>query len=224
MAEVDFYQNELKKLLTDPSSFRKTPGFEFALNTGLEAVNRSNSRMRNSGNAMTALTQYGTGLASQEYANQADRLARILGQEQQYGLGQGQLDLGNRRLDLDAELGRGQLNLGQERLDLDALLGRGQLDNARRANDQQFGLGMFRAQNDFTLGSQQNANTAQNNWWNYNLGAERNATDRAQGQNAFNLGNRAMDIDWFNAQTQRGRAQGEQWERQQQYRDPWSWY
>ena len=84
----ELYGNQLNKMLTEPGGFQGTPGFKFALDSGLEAVGRSNSRMRGSGNALAALTKYGTGLAQQDYGSQMDRLGRLNGQEQQYDLGQ----------------------------------------------------------------------------------------------------------------------------------------
>lgn len=189
MANVDFYNGQLKDLLTNPGSFQTTPGFDFALKTGLGSISGQNSRMRGSGNVLAALTQYGTGLANQEYGNQVNRLGQLLGQEQSYDLGQGNLKLGNDRLAWDKQYGQGQL------------------DNQRTANDQQFGLGMYRAGNDFALGSEQNANTAQNNWWNYNLGREQNANTAAANQNNYNVNMARLPIDWYNAGTNRGSAQ-----------------
>lgn len=189
MANVDFYNNELKNLLTNPGSFTGTPGFQFALNTGLGSIQGQNSRMRGSGNVMAALTRFGTGLASQDYGNQVSRLGSLLGQEQNYDLGQGNLKLGNERLDWDKKYGQGVL------------------DNTRTANEQNYGLGMYRAGNEFALGSEQNANTAQNNWMNYLLGHEQNNNTASANQNSYNLNASRIPIDWFNAQTSRGAAQ-----------------
>jgi len=85
----NLYGNELSKMF-QPGGYEGSTGFKFALDTGLDAVNRSNSRQRGSGNALLALTKYGTGLAQQDYGNQMDRLGRLQGQEQQYDLGQTQ--------------------------------------------------------------------------------------------------------------------------------------
>jgi hypothetical protein len=79
------FSNQLNQMLT--GGYQGTPGFQFALDTGLQAVDRSNSRQRGSGNALAALTKYGTGLAQQDYGNQMDRLGRLQGQEQQFALG-----------------------------------------------------------------------------------------------------------------------------------------
>jgi hypothetical protein len=196
MANVDFYENSLKGLLTDPSSFQGTPGFQFALGQGLNAVNRSNSRMRGSGSALAALTNYGTGLATQDYGNEVDRMGRLLGQEQNYDLGQGNLKLGTDRLAWDKNFGQGQL-ANQQYANQTQRLG----------NQQQFGLGMYQAGNNFALGKEQNANTAQNNWYNYTLGQGQNANTASANQNNFNLNNGRNSIDWYNAQTNRGTAQ-----------------
>lgn len=83
----NLYGNQLRRMF-EPGGFEGTPGFKFALDTGLEAVGRSNSRNRGSGNALAELTKYGTGLAQQDYGNQMDRLGRLNGQEQQFELGQ----------------------------------------------------------------------------------------------------------------------------------------
>lgn len=188
MAQVDYYNTQLKDLLTNPTG---SPGFQFGLDSGLNAINRSNSRMRGSGGALAALTKFGTGYALQDWGNQVDRMGRLLGQEQGYDLGQGNLKLGNDKLAWDKEYGTGQLT--------NQKLG---LDNAKLANDQQYGLGMYKAGNDFALGSEQNANTSQNNWWNYLLGQGQNNNTAANNENNFNTNQFKNWIDWFNSQSQ----------------------
>jgi hypothetical protein len=207
MAQVDFYQNELSNLLKNPGSFQGSPGFQFSLDQGLGAVGRSNSRMRGSGNALAALTNYGTGLAMQDYGNTVDRYGRLLGQEQNYDLGQGQNANQATSIANQFSLGKEQNANQAKSIANQFSLGQSQNANAAHANDQQFGLGMYRAGNDFSLGSEQNANTAQNNWYNYNLGQGQNANTAAANQNNFNLNSGRNDIDWFNAQTGRGTAQ-----------------
>lgn len=178
------YANTLRDLLTDPSSFRGTPGFKFALDSGSDAVARKAAAagMNQSGNMLGELMRFGTGLASQEYGGMLDRLGRLVGQEQQYDLGQE----GNR---LAGVRDANAFTLGKDRLALD-----------NKQADQTFGLGAARAANDFTLGQQSNANTAQRNWWDYSLGRDRNNIAESEGRNRNAL-------DWYNARTSRGTAQ-----------------
>ena len=144
----EFYGNALKSMMTNPGGFSGTPGFKFALNTGLDAVGRQNSRNRGSGNALAALTQYGTGLAQQDWGNQVDRLGRLQGQQQQFQLG------------MDSNANQRQ-----------------SIDNQRLANDNQFQLGQTQnalsGQRDFwnyDLGRESNSMQAANarNQWNIN--------------------------------------------------------
>jgi hypothetical protein len=213
------YGNKLREYITNPGSFRSSPGYQYAVDQGQEAINRKMAAggMRGSGNALAALMKHGQGMAEQDYGNTVDRLGRLSGQEQQYDLGQGQLSLGRDRLGLDRELGQGQLSLGRDRLGLDRELGSGRLDLDRELgmgklgqdsldSERNFGLGMFRAGNDYSLGQEQNANTAQRNAWDFDMGMDRNNIARAEGQNNYNLGNRRLDVDWMNANTNRGAA------------------
>lgn len=206
-ADPGFYQNQLKNLVTNPSSFQGTPGFQFALNQGLNAVNRSNSAMRGSGNALAALTNYGTGLANQDYSQYLGQLGQLSGQEQNYDLGLagvnntaqgnanqlflGEMNAGNQvnKNNQDFALGQGQLALGNKQANNQFTLGQGQLGlgYGQLANSAQ------NVANNYNLGQGQLANQAQNNWWNYSLG-------NAQNQNQYNLG-------MYNAQTNRGNAQ-----------------
>lgn len=217
MANVDLYQNKLRGLLEDPSSFQKTPGFQFALETGSDAINRSNSRMRGSGNALAALTQYGTGLASQEYGAQLDRLGKLTGQEQQYDLGQvrNANDLtmahinatntaNNNIMGHEAAMGANAVAAtsaanAAQRNRWDYELGSAQNANAATRNANDYSLGSARTAADYSLGSQQNANTAQRNWWDHQSNTQQNNNTAANNQNNFNLG-------MYGAQTQRGSA------------------
>lgn len=58
-----------------------TPGYQFALNQGQQALDRSQAArgMLNSGNAMVEAQQFGQGLASQQLANERAALANIAG-------------------------------------------------------------------------------------------------------------------------------------------------
>lgn len=68
-------------------AFQAGPGYNFAMDQGLQALNRSASAagMLASGNTLTAATQYGQGLANQEYGSWLGRLAPYVG-EQRTGL------------------------------------------------------------------------------------------------------------------------------------------
>lgn len=65
----------------DYSSFFESPDYQFALKQGLNAVQNSAAAAGGlySGNALRGITDYGQGLASQQYNNYANRLAAIAG-------------------------------------------------------------------------------------------------------------------------------------------------
>lgn len=83
-ADKKHWTNSLRKLMTDPTAFQRTPGFKAALDTGTQAIQRSFAArgMGNSGNVLAELMKYGTGLASQEYGSQVNRLSRLAQDEQ----------------------------------------------------------------------------------------------------------------------------------------------
>jgi len=72
-------------------AFQAGPGFQFALDQGNQAAMRQASAggAINSGNTLAALTQFGTGLANQEYGSWLDRLSGASGQGLQAASGQG---------------------------------------------------------------------------------------------------------------------------------------
>lgn len=164
------YGNMLRRYVNEPGSYSGSPGFQFALDTGLESARRKQAAggMANSGNALAELTQLATGYAQQDYGNTIDRLGRLSGQEQQYGLGQEQ--------------------------------------NANTAT---------RNANDFSLGQTQNALKGQNDFWNYDLGLGQNANQASRNQNDFSLGMGQNRIGMYNAQTNRGSAQSNDYYRGQ---------
>lgn len=144
------YGNLLKQYLTSPGSYNGSAGFKFALDTGLDGVNRKLAAggMSGSGNALAELTKYGTGLAMQDYGNTLDRLGKLQGQEQQYDVNQVQNANTAQRNAWDYDLGQTQ----------NALKGQNDWWN-------------------YNLGQTQNANTAANNQNNFNLGVQRNNVD-----------------------------------------------
>lgn len=84
------YGNKLNDLINNPGSFSGTPGFQFALDQGLQATQRGMSSQRGSGNALAALMDRGVGMANQNYTDYAKLLGGLTGQEQQYDIGQSQ--------------------------------------------------------------------------------------------------------------------------------------
>jgi len=180
--------NRLAELINNPDSFSGTPGYRFALDQGLQAAQRSGSRMRGSGNVLAELTRLGTGFAQQDYGNEVDRLARINANDQQFQLG--------------SEANRNTATRNAN----DFTLGTRAADNTRRSNDQNYGLGMFRSSNDFTLGREANANTAQRNFWDFNLGSQRNATDAYTASDTADSRRRRDALDWWNSFNTNGGA------------------
>jgi hypothetical protein len=65
----------------DYSGFYNSPDYQFALDQGLQATSRAGSAMGNfrSGNTLAALTQYGQGLATQNFGNYVSRLQSLAG-------------------------------------------------------------------------------------------------------------------------------------------------
>jgi hypothetical protein len=87
------------------SSFQTSPGYQFALNQGLQGVQRglSSSGMTGSGAEQKALNDYAMGMANQEYGNWQNRLSGLAGMGQTsaesaagrtYGAGTNMADLG----------------------------------------------------------------------------------------------------------------------------------
>ena len=198
------YKNQLNNLLTNPGSFSGTPGYQYALDQGLQATARSNSSSRNSGNALAALQDRGAGMASQDYGNQIDRLGKLSGQQDQYNLGSEQnantLSLGNAANANNAQRNSWENTNTMNRNANDFSLGQG-----RNAND------AIQNSNNYSLGLGTLGNTAQNNWYNYDSNMTQNANSAARNQNDFNIANGRNNIDWFNAGTNRGSAQSRNW-------------
>lgn len=72
------------------SAFQAGPGYQFAVDQGTQAALRGASAagMLNSGNTLTALTDYGQGRANQEYGSWLDRLNGVSSQGLQAASGQ----------------------------------------------------------------------------------------------------------------------------------------
>jgi len=73
------YRTRLNALLDNPDAIANTGVYKFALNQGNEAVNRNLAAkgLLKSGNRLAELTKFGQGLASQQYGQEADRLANL---------------------------------------------------------------------------------------------------------------------------------------------------
>jgi len=82
------YQNQLNSLLKDPSSFQRTPSYQFQVDQGNQAINRSAAAkgMLGSGNVLAELAKYGQGMANQEYGNQVNMLSGLMGGAQKFGV------------------------------------------------------------------------------------------------------------------------------------------
>ena len=90
------YESSLKSLMENPDSIKDTGAYKFSFDQGKEAVERSAAAkgMLGSGNVLAELTQFGNGLASQQYNNEANRLAGLASTQKNYLMGKGQLALG----------------------------------------------------------------------------------------------------------------------------------
>lgn len=94
-----------RSLLERPSAIQSTPGYQYALEQGNQAINRSAAAkgMLNSGNVLAELAKFGQGMASQNYQqqlqnqqqavqqemSQANALADLMRGAQQFGLSSG---------------------------------------------------------------------------------------------------------------------------------------
>jgi hypothetical protein len=192
--------------MEDPNSFTGSPGYGFALNSGLDAVQRRAPGGRGSGNALAALTKYASDLARQDYDAEFGRRLSAASLEQQGDLAGQELGLGRDRLDLERELGTG-------RLDLESALGHGRLDLDRTNSERDFGLNMFRATSDYDLGRRGLDDSREGRWLNYDLGRRGVDADIADSENRFNLGADASERGWYDSRTRRGSARSEDWGR-----------
>lgn len=96
----------LQRLIADPNSVRSLPGYKFAKDEGVNALDRSAASrgMLNSGRQQKDLLRFGTGLADQTYGSQ---LQRLLGLNQQ-GMGATGAQVGTAGTGLQGELGTRQ--------------------------------------------------------------------------------------------------------------------
>lgn len=89
VSEFDPYEVKLRQLIENPNSISETGAYKFNFDEGQRAVERSAaaSGMSGSGNVLAELAKYGSGLASQEYGKEADRLGSLSGMQKNYLLG-----------------------------------------------------------------------------------------------------------------------------------------
>jgi hypothetical protein len=75
------YQQQLSQLMSSPGAFASSPLFQFAMQQGLQGVNRSDAArgMLGSGNRLMDIMSYGQGQAGQLYNQQAQLLAQLAG-------------------------------------------------------------------------------------------------------------------------------------------------
>ena len=87
-ADFTGYQNQLNELLTDPSKIQDTAGYQFQLDQGNQAINRSAAAkgMLGSGNVLAELAKYGQGMGATEYGNQVNRLSGLTQGAQKFGV------------------------------------------------------------------------------------------------------------------------------------------
>ncbi len=75
------YQNELSKLVSDPSSFFNSGLFKASTDYGIQAINRSAAARKQltSGNRLAELLKYGQATGAQNYFDQANLLSLLSG-------------------------------------------------------------------------------------------------------------------------------------------------
>lgn len=76
------YMKQLAAFMKDPSSLRDQPGYQFALNEGLDSVAAKGNSMfgtTRSGNTAAALEKYGVGYADQAYNTHLSQLMQLAG-------------------------------------------------------------------------------------------------------------------------------------------------
>lgn len=127
--------NAFARLLQDPSSVRSLPGYQFAQEEGVKALDRgaASRGMLNSGRGSKDLLRFGTGLADQTYGNQFQRL---MGATQQ-GLGATGAQVGTVATGLQGKLGTRQSAYGGDMMS-SGTIGQGDIAaaNAKAAGSQ----------------------------------------------------------------------------------------
>ena len=75
------YQTKLADLLKNPGEMTSSPMYQFAMDQGMDAVNRTAAAkgLLGSGNRLADLTKFGQGLASQQFFPMAELLSKLSG-------------------------------------------------------------------------------------------------------------------------------------------------
>ena len=180
MAQVGFYDNELRRLISDPTAMQESAGYQFTRDQAMKAAERAMSKTRGSGGAMAELTKLGAGLASAEYGSQVDRLGRLLGQEQQYDIGQVGNENARRRGDQDFGLGVARLGADRDARGADYDLGRRRLDLDAARSENEFSLNRDRNAIDWFNAGTTRGRARSDNWMNRMTNA-RSWWDRMEG-------------------------------------------
>jgi hypothetical protein len=79
------YQQQLQGLLTDPSSFKTDPGYQFALGQGQEGISRASNALygtQRTGHLAPELAKFTEGYASQAYSDRINQLTTLAGGNQ----------------------------------------------------------------------------------------------------------------------------------------------
>lgn len=125
----------LARLLADPSSVSSLPGYQFAQEQGVQALDRgaASRGMLNSGRASKDLLRFGTGLADQTYGSQ---LQRLMGLNQQ-GMASTGAQVGTAATGLQGQLGTRQSAYGGQ-MQSAGTIGQGEIAaaNAKAAGSQ----------------------------------------------------------------------------------------
>src|SRR5262245_16707354 len=101
------------------SNFQTSPGFNFQLNTGIDALTRAgNAKGVATGNVLREAQDYGSGLASQEWGNYVNRLAPFLSGAQASAGGLSGVFTG-----LGQQLGQSYFGQGQQALNTQKAVG-----------------------------------------------------------------------------------------------------
>lgn len=90
--QPNVYENKLRDLMSNPDSIANSADYKFRFNQGQQALERSAAArgMTGSGNVLAELAKYGQGMASNAYGAEADRLAGMSRQANQFQLGREQ--------------------------------------------------------------------------------------------------------------------------------------
>jgi len=76
------YQQQLQGLLTDPSSFKTDPGYQFALGQGQEGISRASNALygtQRTGHLAPELAKFTEGYANQAYSDRINQLMQLSG-------------------------------------------------------------------------------------------------------------------------------------------------